>query len=141
MLLHQMDGVMRAAARVILQLPRNGSITGAISKQLHWLDIRSRINFKLCLLAYKCQHNLAPTYLSELIVPVSSIESRSHLRSSSSGNLIVPRFSTATFGPRGFAVSAPMAWNVLPSELKCADAGLVTFRKKLKTYLFSKMSE
>jgi len=27
---------------------------------LHWLHIRERINYKLCVIVFKCQHSLAP---------------------------------------------------------------------------------
>ena len=46
-LLDQLDGVMRAAARLVLQLPRTSSITSAIRQRLHWLDVSCRIRFKL----------------------------------------------------------------------------------------------
>ena len=38
---------------------------------------------------------------------------RSH-RKAAHGALIIPRTFTKTFGPRGFAVSGPTAWNALP---------------------------
>ena len=35
-----------------------------------------------------------------------------------------------------FAVACPAAWNSLPTELHDNSLSLLTFRKKLKTYLF-----
>ena len=135
-LLDQLDGVMRAAARLILQLPRMSSITSAIRQRLHWLDVGRRIRFKLCVLAYRCLHGTAPVYLSRYIVPVSSVVGRSNLRSASSGLLCVPASKTV-FGSRSFAISCPSAWNSLPSDIRRTDLSLLNFRKKLKTYLFS----
>ena len=80
-LLAQLSGVMRAAARLILQLPRKSHVSDAIRRQLHWLDISERVRFKLCVLARRCIHGSAPSYLSKYCIPVSSIAGRSHLRS------------------------------------------------------------
>ena len=135
-LLAQLSGVMRAAARLILQLPRKSHVSDAICCQLHWLDILERVRFKLCVLAHQCIHGLAPSYLSKYWIPVSSITGRSHLRSAASGDLFIPATNTVTIGPRAFAVACPAAWNSLPTELHDKSLSLMTFRKKLKTYLF-----
>jgi hypothetical protein len=137
LIISQLDGVLRAAARVVLQQPRRGSITSLMRERLHWLDVSSRIRFKLCVLVRKCLHDSVPTYIGRMIAPVSMVPSRSNLRSSAAGDLLVPRFSCSTFGPRAFAISAPRAWNSLPPTLKCDDSALLTFRKKLKTFLFN----
>ena len=47
-LLNQMNGVMRASARFIPQKSRNSHITVEMNTRLHWLDIRARIDYKLC---------------------------------------------------------------------------------------------
>ena len=108
---------MRAAARLILQLPRKSHVSDAIRRQLHWLDISERVRFKLCVLARWCIHGSAPSYLSKYCIPVSSIAGRSHLHSAASGDLFIPATNTVTIGPRAFAVACPAAWNSLPPEL------------------------
>ena len=127
---------MRAAARLILQLPRKSHVSDAIRRQLHWLDISERVRFKLCVLARRCIDGSAPSYLSRYCIPVSSIAGRSHLRSAAFGDLFIPVTNTVTIGPRAFAVACPAAWNSLPPELHDKCLSLMTFRKKLKTYLF-----
>ena len=42
-------------------------------KMLHWLPIKFRIQFKNLLLVYKCLNGQAPSYLSELLEPWSTI--------------------------------------------------------------------
>jgi len=37
-----------------------------ILSDLHWLPVRQRITFKLCVLTYKCLHGMASPYLSEV---------------------------------------------------------------------------
>ena len=100
-LLSPLSGVLRAAARLILLLPRTSSVADLIRTELHWLDIQSRVTFKLCVLAYLCHHGSAPAYLVRYFTPVSAIAGRSHLRSAASGMLSVPRTNTSTIGPRG----------------------------------------
>ena len=53
-LLNQMNSVMRASARFILQKSRNSHITVEfeMNTRLHWLDIRARIDYKLCVTTY-----------------------------------------------------------------------------------------
>ena len=93
------------------------TFSDAIRRQLHWLDISERVRFKLCVLARRCIHGLAPSYLSRYCIPVSSIAGRSHIRSAASGDLFIPATNTVTIGPRAFAVACPAAWNSLPPEL------------------------
>ena len=127
---------MRAAARLILQLPRKSHVSDAIRRQLHWLDISERVRFKLCVIARRCIDGSAPSYLSRYCIPVSSIAGRSHLCSAASGDLFIPATNTVTIGPRAFAVACPAAWNSLPPELHDKCLSLMTFQNKLKTYLF-----
>ena len=70
LIISQLDGVLRAAARVVLQQPRRGSITSLMRERLHWLDVSSRIRFKLCVLVRKCLHDSVPTYIGRMIAPV-----------------------------------------------------------------------
>jgi len=43
---------------------------------LHWLRIQERIQYKLYVLVFKCEHSLAPAYLSEQLQQVTQLESR-----------------------------------------------------------------
>ena len=135
-LLDRLSGVLRAAARVVLQLPRTSQISDAMKEQLHWLDIPARVNFKLCVFAFRCLHGSAPPYLMRCCVRV--IPGRLDLRSADSakGRLVVPKTNTKTISRRAFAISCPLAWNSLPDDLHDDSLSLMEFRKKLKTVLF-----
>ena len=52
-LLSLLSGVLRGAAQLILLLPWTSSVADRIHIELHWLDIPSRVTFKLCVLAYR----------------------------------------------------------------------------------------
>jgi len=45
------------------------------------------ITYRLCVRVYKCLHDLAAQYLSELCRPVTVVPARQHLRSASRGQL------------------------------------------------------
>ena len=51
---------------------------------------KERIQYKLCVIAFKCQHSLAPPYLFDQLQQVARMEPRQRLRSSSSPALVVP---------------------------------------------------
>ena len=132
----KLQSVLRAAARLVLQLPAGSSVTAAMHTQLHWLDIPQRVFYKVCLLSFKCQHGFAPEYLSQCCTRLSEVSGRSRLRSAAAGELSVPRTSTKTFGPRGFFSSCPSTWNSLPSLMHDNNLSLDAFKAKLKTFCF-----
>ena len=46
--------------------PKRDHVTPLL-KELHWLPVHARIEYKMIMLTFKCLKNLAPAYLSELI--------------------------------------------------------------------------
>ena len=87
-----------------------------IMRDLRWLPIRVRINFKVFLLTFKALHGLAPQYLWSLISLKTSCY---NLRGSNTLLLAMLSVkSKATLGDRAFAVAAPSLWNSIPSELR-----------------------
>ena len=139
-LLDQLDGVLRAAARLILQRPRTDHITDAMRRQLHWLDAPAIIQFKLCVFAFKCLNNLAPPYMSTCCAPVASFSGRFMLRSAAAGELVVPAYRISSLGRREFAVTCPTAWNSFLSELHRSGIRRRVFKEQLKTVLFTRMT-
>jgi len=90
--------------------------------ELHWLDVPERINYKLGMLMYRCQHNKALRYLMDHCTSVSDVAYRQRLRSASSHEVSVPRHRLSTYGRRAFAVAGPTVWNSLPEEMRDPDA-------------------
>ena len=88
---------------------------------------------KRILLTLKTLHHLAPSYLSDLLIP--HCPSRA-LRSSSTLTLTIPPSRLKTFGDRAFFRTAPRLWNSLPQPVRYSPS-LTTFKSRLKTYLFS----
>ena len=123
--------IMNEAARLITRTSRYDHITKTLI-YLHWLPIKERIQFKVLVTTFKALHNLAPTYISELLN--QHVPSRS-LRSSSKCLLHEPPFNLQTAGYRSFGVAAPRIWNQLPDRIRSMD-NLTTFKRELKTHLF-----
>ena len=65
---------------------------------------------------YKYLSGLAPAYLADDYVLVSSVASRLHLRSVDARKLVVQKRGTV-LNARDFAVSSTVVWNSLPAEL------------------------
>ena len=128
---------LHSAARLIMRKRKFDSITSTIRDDLHWLPVPQRIDYKLCMIIYRCLHQTAPVYLQDLCMPVSTTASRRHLRSAARGDLQVLATKTVTFGPRSFASSAPKLWNGLPLPLRDSTLTLRQFGSRLKTHLFS----
>jgi len=102
-------------------------------KQLHWLPIHFRIQYKLAVLAFRFFDNSLPAYLS---CSLSLREPTRTLRSSSETRLLVTRTtSLKSTEVRAFSSSAPKVWNSLPSDIRTLQT-LSLFRSRQKTYLF-----
>ena len=130
--LNKLQRVLNVSARLIHKLPRFCHIT-PILRDLHWLPIRYRINFKIMLLTFKAIHGLAPKYIRDLVAIKSSAY---NLRSADSLFLSVPLIKTKkTLGDRAFAIAAPKLWNSLPIELRQIES-ISLFKRQLKTHLF-----
>ena len=116
------------ACRLVFGLKKRDSVEEKL-KSLHWLKVKERIEFKLCLLIFKAVNGVAPAYLCDLVTFVSSSSRRT-------SSLHLPVGSTRSH-PRAFQTIAPKIWNQLPIEIKtCSDVDL--FKTLLKTHLFKK---
>ena len=82
-------------------------------------------------------HQQVPGYISSMCHPVSDNAYLARHRSAKRGDLISPRWNTATYGQRGFDYSGPTVWNALPVSIRKKHS-LYSFRKDLKTHLFRK---
>ena len=111
-------------------------ITAAIRDSLHWLLVQQRIDYKLCVLVYKCLHQGAPVYLSQPCIPVVSSTSWSHLRSAAKECLVISYCMTKNYGQRSFSYSGPTLWNSLPLTLRDKSMSLSQFCSRLRTEMF-----
>ena len=133
--LSRLQQIQNNAARLVKRISKNEHIT-PILKELHWLPIPSRINYKNLTTVFQCINDTRfPRYLTDSIT--SYVPAR-YLRSRSKHLLVKPRYSLKTYGQRSFFYQAPELWNSLPEDLKNANSS-ESFKKLLKTHLFKEV--
>ena len=127
--------LINSAARVATGIPHYSRerIT-PVCMNLHFLPIKARIKFKICLLTYKALNSGDPKYLSDLLKPRAN-STEYLIRSSNRRMLFEPRISQLNYVKRSFEYTAPRMFNALPEEIR-NSANPTIFKKKLKTFLF-----
>ena len=129
----KLQRVQNSAARLVYMVPKFVHISPLL-KELHWLPVKFRIEFKILSLTFQVIHGSAPQYLRDLIQIREPLNY--NLRTNNEILLVVPPHkSLNSIGDRAFKFAAPKLWNRLPQELRHLDT-LCTFKKQLKTYLF-----
>ena len=134
-LLQHLQSVQNAAAWLVTGVRRRDHITPVL-RQLHWLPVRLRFNFKLAVFVYQALLNTTAQYLVEDCQLVSNA-GRRQLRSADVDTCIVPLTRTR-LGDRSFSVAGPRLWNSLPALLCQPDVEIGQFRRLLKTFLFAR---
>jgi len=127
--------VLNAAAQLTADACKFNHVTPLLMN-LHWLHVSERIQYKLCILVHCCLNRAAAQYLSELIQPLSDVDSRRRLRSASTAEVLVLATRCSTIGDCAFAIAGPRAWNNLPVDLRLSRT-FTTFKAHLKSYLFN----
>ena len=134
--LYPLQKVQNAAARVVTGARRRDPMTRHL-KDLHWLPISYRIDFKIAVLTWRCLNGCAPSYLSSLLHR-RNLGGRT-LRSSSAPSALYdlspPSIHIKSYGKRAFSNYAPTLWNSLPVSIRSSPT-LQRFRSILKTHLF-----
>jgi len=133
-LLQRLQSVFNAAARLVYSARKSGHITPLL-RELRWLKVPERIQFRLCVLAYRCLNGTAPSYLAETLHLTADIGSRRRLRSASTSTLVVPSTRRTKLDDRAFPVAAARASNALPPSIRSASS-LLQFCCDRKTSLF-----
>ena len=129
--IERVQKVQNYAARVIAMVPKREPIT-PYRADLHWLPIQERIEYKILLYTYKALNNLAPAYVTDLLIPYQPTR---HLRSSTKGLLAPPVHKPKHYGHRAFQHAAPKLWNCTPGHIRDSKT-LEVFKNRLKTHLF-----
>ena len=127
--LDKLQHIQNSLARVITNTSKCQHTTPTL-KKLHWLPIKQRIDYKICLLTYKTLTNQQTTYLYNSLSFLSYSVST---RSSDSLVLSIP-YVRSSLGKRAFSVIVPRLWNSPPPDIRNSSS-LSIFRSRLKTHL------
>jgi hypothetical protein len=103
--LRLLQRVLDKATRLVLDLSSRDHVTPALL-QLHWLPIKYRVRYKLCLLVHQAINGSAPPYLANMLTTVASVSLRASLRSASREELLSPA-TRLELSHRAFSVSGP----------------------------------
>ena len=131
--LKRFQRIQDGAARCLTGSRKHGDELMPVLKDIHWLPVVYRIQYKLLVLTYKVLNGTGPGYLQDLL----SYDSKERpLRTSKDRFLLkIPKTNLVTGGDRCFKKAAPLLWNSLPYNLRTCES-LVHFKKGLKTHLF-----
>ena len=125
--------VQNHAARVVMKGRRRDHVTPLL-RELHWLPVELRCQFKIATLVFRHFDESLPDYLSDCLVSRQCLRV---VRSSKDRRLDPPRRKSnyVNVGGRAFSRIAPNIWNSLPADLKSLPS-LPTFKARLKTHFF-----
>jgi len=70
-------------------------------RELHWLPISQRTDYKLCLLVHKSSIGRTPAYIADMLTAAGDVPSLATLRAALNGDYIVPR-TNSRIGDRAF---------------------------------------
>jgi len=108
--------------------------TFSLLRDRHWLPVKQRVEYKLCMTVHRCLYGDAPSYLLDMITSSADATVRAGLRSAASSTVAVPR-TMSSLADRSFAVAGQRAWNRLPPPLRRVHSA-ADFKRQLKTFLF-----
>ena len=132
---NRLESALNADARIVCSERKSEHILTPLLQELHWLRVPKRIQFRLCVLAYRCVHGTAPAYLADSLQLTANAPARRRLRSTDTMTPQVPSTRRSTIGDRGFPVAVAQAWNSLPPATRAANS-LLQFQRETKAHLF-----
>ena len=123
----RLQKLMNASVRFIYGLRKSERITKYMEK-CHFLPVKYRILYKLCITVFKILHGLAPEYLVDMVSIRSPM--REGLRSSAADMVVTTRHKDQTIAAR-----MVKEWNLLPLALRNLRS-LDKFKGGLKANFF-----
>ena len=125
--IRKLQSIQNSAARLVFGFQNNNSNLSMLNK-LHWLPVKNRIMFKICVYVHKCLYEDAPVEMMNLLHPADSFIRTAKLKFTYTPDTAI--------GCKAFSVCAPKVWNLLPTFLR-REMNLIKFKAQLKTFLFT----
>ena len=116
--IQRLQRVQNTLARVVTGTKRRDHIKPVL-RDLHWLPVAQRIEYKIALITHKVLSTAEPPYLNSLI---NIYKPSRQLRSEGKRQLVKPRGLVSSFGQRTFTQASATTWNNLPEDLRSLDS-------------------
>jgi hypothetical protein len=129
--LQRLQRVQNTLARVVSGTRKRDHIKPVL-KDLHWLPVAQRIEYKVALITHKVLSTGQPQYLRSL---VKEYHPTRQLRSEGQRLLAKPSGLTSALASHSFTRASETVWNKLPESVRKIEDS-VSFKKRLKTHLF-----
>ena len=128
----RLQSIQNHAAKLIKGKKKYDHVSPLL-KELHWLPVAYRIDYKIALIVFKCINNLAPLYLQKML---TLYQPNRALRSSNDKFILEkPKYNYTSYGGRSFPFYGPFVWNSLPFNLRSMN-NIDTFKRNLKHHYF-----
>ena len=101
-----------------------------ILRDLHWLPIKKRTNYKMMVLAFNALNEQGPSYIADFFTLYKPNRS---LRSESNTSLVPVHGQSIQINTRLMNCGVSTTWNSLPNELRLIKS-FILFKTHLKTY-------
>ena len=126
-LMSKLQSVQNSAIRLLKKKSGQSNLsTDYFLRKHHWLPVKDRMIFKICLLVHKClSDDNAPLLLSQRLT----------LSTSSRTMKLNQKVTNSNYGERSFSRFGPKIWNCLPYDIR-TEKNTDVFKSKMKTYLF-----
>ena len=139
--LNALQVIMNNAVRFILDVNKRSHITPYL-KKLHFLPVKQRILYKLCLLAYKIMNHTAPQYLLDIFQcyqPTTAMSLR-HATEIERDFLLITYTDNTELSNKSIFQRLIRSWNSLPLSLRITN-DIDAFKRELKTFYFKQAFE
>jgi len=87
--IQRLHSVLNKAVRLVAGSSRRDHAFSPL-RDRHWLPVKQRVEYKLCMMVHRCLYDDAPSYLLDLITPSADATVRGGLRSAASSTVTVP---------------------------------------------------
>jgi len=67
--IQRLQSVLNTAVRLVAGSSRRDHVSSLL-RDHHWLPVKQRVEYKLCMMVHRCLYGDAPTYLVDLITPL-----------------------------------------------------------------------
>ena len=128
----KLQHVQNTAARIVTKTLKYDHTT-PILRELHWLLVECRAEYKILTYTYEALNNQSPAYIRdihEVYTPARNLRSQNN-----AVTLVVPKSRTVRHGDRCFKAAAARLWNTLPPGIRNCNT-LPSFKRALKTHYF-----